>query len=170
MRHALLPLVAVLTLLFPVPAMGAVQPQRLAWDELHQLIGKQVSIPLYDGCAVSGKVLEVEPDALLIQVSKTSHPQSHPKGHLRVPRATLHVLDIHGKGFKHRVVGTAIGVVAGIGSGLGVALAVQGGLFSIEHGTAAPAAFVAVMSGVTATGYLLGNAADRTTTTVRIIP
>jgi hypothetical protein len=41
-------------------------------------------------------------------------------------------------------------------------------LFSDEHNTAAGAAFVGVMAGVTAAGYALGNAADRRTTTIQI--
>jgi hypothetical protein len=46
---------------------------------------------------------------------------------------------------------------------------VQGGLFSDEHGTASGAALVGIMAGVTTAGYAVGNAADRRTTTIRII-
>jgi hypothetical protein len=88
---------------------------------------------------------------------------------MRVPRATLHVLDLHGKGVKYRVIGTALGFVAGAAGGLGVAIKAQGGLFGNEHQTAAPVGMVAVMAGVTAAGYALGNAADRRTTTIRIV-
>jgi hypothetical protein len=101
MIHAPSPLRAALLLLFLAPAAGADQARRLAWDELDQLVGKRVSIPLYDGCAVRGKVLEVQPDALLLRVYKSSNPEAHPKGVLRVPRATLHVLDVHKKGFRY---------------------------------------------------------------------
>jgi hypothetical protein len=52
---------------------------------------------------------------------------------------------------------------------LGVAIKAQGGLFGDEHQTAAPVGMVAVMAGVTAAGYALGNAADRRTTTIRIV-
>jgi hypothetical protein len=45
----------------------------------------------------------------------------------------------------------------------------QGGLFGNDHQTAAPASMVAVMAGVTAAGYALGNARDRRTTTIRIV-
>jgi len=107
MFRALSSLVAVLSLLlFLAPAASAFEPQRIAWNELNQLIGKNVSIPLYDGCAVSGKITAVEPDALVIQVSMSSHPKDYPKGSLRVPRATLHVLDLHTEGLRHRVTGT----------------------------------------------------------------
>jgi hypothetical protein len=163
------PIAAAVLLLWIAPAAGAVSPRRLTWDELPQLVGKHVSIALYDGGAVAGKVREVQADALLIDVSRTTSPVVFPKGPMRVPRATLHVLDLHGKGFKYRVLGTALGFVAGTAGGVGMALGVQGGLFSDSHGRASGAAFVGVMAGVTAAGYALGNAADRRTTTIQIV-
>ena len=162
------PLAAAMLLFLVAPAAGAVTPERLTWEELPQLVGKHVSIALYDG-AVSGAVREVQADALLIEVSKSTNPATYPKGPMRVPRATLHVLDLHGKGVKYRVIGTALGFVAGAAGGLGVAIKAQGGLFGNEHQTAAPVGMVAVMAGVTAAGYALGNAADRRTTTIRIV-
>src|ERR1035437_6288241 len=138
-------LAAVVLLLWIAPAAGAVSRQRLTWEELPQLVGKRVSIALYDGGAVTGKVREVQADALLIQVSKSTHPVAYPKGPLRVPRATLHVLELHGKGFKYRVIRTALGFVAGAAGGMVVTLGVQGGLFSDEHGTASGAALVGIM-------------------------
>ncbi len=93
-------------LLWIAPAAGAVAPQRLTWEELPQLVGKHVSIPLYNGGAVAGKVIEVQSDALLVDVSKSTDPVAYPKGPLRVPRATLHVLELHGKGFRRRADGT----------------------------------------------------------------
>ena len=115
MLRALLPLFAVLMTVSPAPAADAAEPQRLAWDELHQLVGKQVSIPLYNGCAVSGKVVQVQPDALLIGVSKSSNPQACPKGSLRVPRATLYVLELHRKGIRYRVTDTTLDVLGAVG-------------------------------------------------------
>jgi hypothetical protein len=164
-----LSLAATVILLWIAPAARAVTPQRLTWDELPQLVGKHVSIPLYDGGAVAGRVREVQPDALLLEVSKTTSSLAYPKGLMRVPRDKLHVLDLHGKGVKYRVLGTTLGFVAGAAGGAGVALGVQGGLFSDEHNTAAGAAFVGVMAGVTAAGYALGNVADRRTTTIQIV-
>jgi len=115
MLHALSTLLAVLTLLSLAPSARAAEPQRLAWDELHQLVGKQVSIPLYSGCAVSGKVVEVQADALLIDVSKSSHPQTCPKGSLRVARATLYVLDLHKNRVRYRVTDTTLDVLGAVG-------------------------------------------------------
>jgi hypothetical protein len=163
------PIAAAVLFVSIAPSAGAVSPQRLTWEELPRLVGKHVSIPLYDGGAVSGKVSGVQPDALLVQVSRSSDPAAHPRGLMRVPRDKLHVLDLHGKGVKYRVIGTTLGAVAGAAGGVGVAIGVQGGLFSEEHEAAAGVAFVGVMAGVTAAGYALGNAADRRTTTIQII-
>ena len=163
------PLAAAALLLWIAPAAGAVSPQRLTWEELPQLVGKYVSIALYDGGAVAGKVREVQADALLIEVSKSTNPAAYPRGPMLVPRAKLHVLDLHGKGHKYRVIGAALGFVAGAASGMGVAIGVQGGLFSNEHGAAAGTALIGMMAAVTSAGYAAGNAADRRTTTIRII-
>ena len=163
------PLAAAALLLWIAPAVRAVSPQRLTWEELPRLVGKNVSIALYDGGAVAGKVREVQVDALLIDVSKSTKPIAYPKGPMRVPRATLHVLDLHGKGFKYRVLGTALGFAAGAAGGLVVAVGVQGGLWGDEHNAAAGTALVGIMAGVTTAGYAVGNAADRRTTTIQII-
>jgi hypothetical protein len=163
------PLAAALLVLWMAPAAAAVTPQRLTWEELPQLVGKHVSIPLYDGGAVAGKVREVQADALLIEVSRSTSRVAYPKGLMRVPRAKLHVLDLHGKGFKYRVIGTALGFAAGAAGGACVALGVQGGPFGDESGGAAGAGMVGVMAGVTVAGYAVGNAADRRTTTIQII-
>ena len=163
------PFVAALLLLWMAPAAGAVTPQRLTWEELPQLVGKHVSIPLYDGGAVAGKVREVQADALVIEVSKSTNRDVYPRGLMRVPRAKLHVLDLHGKGTRYRVIGTALGFAAGAAGGACVAFGTQGGPFGDEGSGAAGAGVIGVMAGVTAAGYAVGNAADRRTTTIQII-
>jgi hypothetical protein len=119
MRSALSLLVAALVILFLAPPASAGEPRRLTWDQLHQLVGKRVSIPLYEGCAVSGKVLDVHKDSLVIQVSKTSNPKACGRGTLRVPRARLYVLDVHRNRIRHTLTGTAQGVLAVAGRGTG---------------------------------------------------
>lgn len=110
MTQFLAPLAAALLLLSIAPAADAVSPERLTWEQLPQLVGRHVSIPLYDGAAVFGKVLEIQPDALLLDVSKSTHPVAYPRGPMRVPRATLYVLDLHCKGHKYRVLASTFGV------------------------------------------------------------
>jgi hypothetical protein len=57
------PLAAAMLLFWVAPAAGAVTPERLTWEELPQLVGKHVSIALYDGGAVAGTVREVQAGA-----------------------------------------------------------------------------------------------------------
>ena len=167
MSLPLSPLAAAVLLLWIAPAARAVAPERLTWEELPQLVGKHVSIALYDGGAVAGKVREVQADALVIQVSKSSDPVAYPKGPMRVPRNKLHVLDLHGKGHKYRAIGTAIGFVAGAAGAVGASGGV--GLSRDDQGAVGAIAAVAVLAGATAAGYITGNARDRRTTTIRII-
>jgi hypothetical protein len=161
------PLAAAMLLFWVAPAAGAVMPDRLTWEELPQLVGKHVSIALYDGGAVAGTVREVEADALLIQVSKSTNLAAYPKGPMRVPRNKLHVLDLHGKGHKYRAIGTAIGFVAGAAGAVRASGGV--GLSRDDQGAVGAIAAVAVLAGATAAGYITGNARDRRTTTIRII-
>ena len=163
------PFAAAVLLLWIAPAVRADSRQRLTWEELPQLVGKHVSIALYDGGAIAGKVREVQADALLIEVHKSTNLAAYPRGPMLVPRVKLHVLDLHGKSHKYRLIGAALGFAAGAAGGMGVAVGVQGGLFSDGHGTRAGAALVSVMAGVTAAGYAMGNAADRRATTIQII-
>jgi hypothetical protein len=163
------PLAAAMLLVWFAPVARAVAPERLTWEELPQLVGKNVSIALYDGGAVSGKVREVRADALLIDVSRSTSSAAYPRGPMRVPREKLHVLDLHGKGHKFRVLGTALGFAAGAAGGVALAIRVQGGLFDNQHPAAAGAGMVGVMAGASAAGYAMGNAADRRTTTIRIV-
>ena len=161
------PLAAAMLLFWVAPAAGAVTPERLTWEELPQLVGKHVSIALYDGGAVSGTVSEVQADALLIQVSKSTSPVAYPKGPMRLPRNKLHVLDLHGKGHKYRAIGTALGFVAGAAGAVAAGGGV--GLSRDDRGAGGGVAALAVLAGVTAAGYATGNARDRRTTTIRII-
>jgi hypothetical protein len=161
------PLAAAMLLFCVAPAAGAISPDRLTWEELPQLVGKHVSIALYDGGAVAGTVREVQADALLIQVSRSTSPAAYPKGPMRVPRAKLHVLDLHGKGHKYRTIGTALGFVVGAAGAVAAGGGV--GLSRDDQGAAGGVAALAVLAGVTAAGYAMGNARDRRTTTIRII-
>jgi hypothetical protein len=161
------PFAAAVLLLWIAPAACADSRPRLTWEELPQLVGKHVSIALYDGGAVAGKVREVQADALLIEVHKSTNPAVYPRGPMLVPRAKLHVLDLHGKGHKYRVIGTALGFVAGAAGAVAAGGGV--GLSRDDRGAAGSVGAVSVMAGVTAAGYAVGNIADRRTTTIRII-
>ena len=113
MVRALSRSIAVLALVLLPRAAGAQSPQKLSWDNLSTLVGRRISIPLYDGCAVSGKLMQVLPAALVLEVQKSSHPQFYPKGVLQVPRATLFVLELHDSVKRYFGMGSAVDFVTG---------------------------------------------------------
>jgi hypothetical protein len=129
--------------------------------------GKTVSIAMPGGAVVTGKAARVEPDALVVNVAKTTDPNLYPKGELRVPRARLHILHMQTKGKLFRTLGTAFGAGAGITGGTIAAVAID---WHDNHGTAAGFAFAGIAAAGTAAGYLAGNRWDMRWTTIEILP
>lgn len=157
--------------LVPLLSCVAAQPPRqLKWEELPIITGKNLMVIMPGGAAVTGKATAVEADALVMRVTKTTDPAAYPKGSLRVPRATLHTIELKTKGVKFRVIGTALGAVAGLAGGIGAAIEIQGGLFNNHNPGGATAAFVGIPVALTTAGYFLGNAADRKSVTVEVLP
>src|SRR5437763_1764323 len=111
MVRALSRLLAVMALLLLPRAAGA-QAQKFSWDNLNSLIGRRISIPLYDGCAVSGKLMQVLPAGLVVNVQKSSHPKFYPKGTLAVPRENLFVFELHDTAVRYYGVGNAVDFVS----------------------------------------------------------
>jgi len=160
----------ILALLAATSCLGADSIRQMRWDELATLVDKSVSVVMPGGVVVSGKCTAVEPDALLIKVSRTTDRQGYPKGPLRVSRATLHTLQMNAKGHKFRVIGTVVGSVVGLTAGGISAIAIQGGLFDNNNPAGAAAAFIGIGAVGGIGGYALGNAADRRAVTIEIIP
>ncbi len=160
-----------LLFLFPTSLpMRAASTQQIKWQDVSILNGKNVSLVLPKGPLITGKVLGIDDDALRLNVSRTTDPAAYPKGEVRVPRASLRILEVQTKGHKFRVIGTIIGAVAGFAAGLGAAIEIQGGIFGNEHPGAAGAALTGITAGGTVAGYLVGNRADRRSTTYEILP
>jgi hypothetical protein len=119
------------------------------------------------GTAVTGRVTAVEPDALVVQVTKTTDPRARVKGEVRVPRATLHVVRMQTKGALYRTLGTFSGAGAGVIVGAAVALGID---WRGHNDGAARAAFIGIPVGLSVAGYLAGDKADRRWTTIEILP
>ncbi|HLK67187.1 MAG TPA: hypothetical protein VKU19_27320 [Bryobacteraceae bacterium] len=149
-------------------AMGA-SPKQVTWQQLPMVIGKTVSIAVAGGVVISGKATAVEPDALVVNVKSTTDGTLYAKGQTRVPRATLHTLELRTKGKKFRVIGTALGAGAGLVGGAVAAFEI-GGILDNHNGGKAAAAFVGITAGATLAGYLVGNVADKRSTTIEIVP
>ena len=133
----------------------------LQWKSLPSLVGKTVKIAMPGGTAIMGKAVGVEPDALLVEVKRTSDAKAYPKGVTRVPRATLHRFEMRTKGKAFRIVGTMLGSFIGL---VGGAMAAWG-----SRGNRASAAVIGIWSGGTVGGYFLGNALDKDWKPVEIV-
>jgi len=149
-------------LLLPVLADGA-PLLRVPWEGLNVVIGHTVSITMPGGAVVTGKAAGVESDALVLSVAKTTDRKAYPKGPLRVPRATLHRLEMLRKGWTYRAVLTPLGAIVGLVCGVGATFGSKG------SGKSA-AVFAGLSAAGIAGGYLLGNSADRHWTSVEILP
>jgi hypothetical protein len=157
----------ILALLLAAPLARAGSPQRLKWGQLSTVVGRTVSVAMPDAAVIYGTVTAVEADALVVRIAKTTNAKTYPKGSAcRVPRATLRVMEMRTKTSRYRIIGTTAGAVAGLTAGAVAALAISWG-GSNKKGEAAGAGIAAVF---VASGYLIGNAADRRSTTIEIIP
>jgi hypothetical protein len=167
-----------MALRFPLPLLALVvasvaasaASRQMTWEELPAVVGKTVSIALPRGASVQGKVSSVTPDYLELDVRKTSLPALAPKGALRIPRAELHSFDLHGKGKLYRVLFTSLGCVVGFVGGVVAAFVVDGGILSNDHQNLAPVTLFAIWGGASVAGYFAGNAVDRKTVVIRVVP
>ena len=150
---------------FPARAASLIH---VPWQGLSTVIGKTVSVAMPGGAIIRGKAVGLEPDALLVNVKNTSDAQTWPKGLVRVPRATLHRLEMQTKGKAFRILGTVLGFTGGLAAGAGAAIGIQGGILSNNNPGKAAAALCGIWGGVTVAGYLVGNAADKHWTAVEI--
>ena len=140
---------------------------RAPWEGLTMTIGKTVLLATPTGPVITGKVTAVEPEALVVQVTKTTHPDTHVKGETRVPRATLRVVRMQTKGMLYRVAGASLGAAAGFLSGTALAVAID---WHGNHDTGARALIAGGGAAGSLLGYLAGNKADRRWTTIEIVP
>jgi hypothetical protein len=88
---------------------------RRTWDDLSRMIpGMDIRLILPDGTLIRGRALEVRPDALVVDVRRTSNPQLHAKGRAEIPRPDVSTIEL----FSRRVPGARPDAGA-IGAGLG---------------------------------------------------
>ncbi len=148
---------------------GTASVQKTTWEGLSIVLGKQVTIVMPGGTIIRGKAKAVEPDALTMQVKQTTDPIAYPKGFLRIPRETLRVLQLQTKGTKFRIIGTALGAVAGLAGGGGAAIAIQGGILSNNNPGGAAAALIGITAVGTTVGYLTGDKGDTRSLIIEIV-
>jgi len=153
---------------FPHPSIAMANEIELRWNELSGIaLGRNVDLRLTDGTRVQGELLVVRPEALSIDVNKTSNKLTYPKGQREIPRASMSTLELRRiKTARWRVVGTTAGVVGGLFAGAGVAV----GLCRYTCGGGAVWAGIGAGVAVAVVGNRLGHEADMQTTIVKIIP
>jgi len=145
---------------------GPEKQYRLQWGDLAGMITAQkVSMVLPDAARLQGKVLAVEPEALLLDISKTSNRQAYPKGRASIPRASVSVLRLTKPG------GHVGQIVGGILGSLGGLLA--GGLLVGVADADEAAAVVAVLGAAVAggvAGWWGGRVSDRKVIVITVVP
>jgi hypothetical protein len=138
------------------------EQEEMTWGELSSLSGRTIRMTMPETAVITGRLIAVEPQGLVLQISKTTDKAAYPKGRFVVPRSEVKVLSVLSKRKRGRVIGTIGGAWSGLT--LGILAAVPASSVG-----GALAALAGVGGGTTALGYFLGDAADRRTTTVVVV-
>jgi hypothetical protein len=152
-------------------AAAAAQPApvTLKWSELGPRIAKsKIELVLPDSTALRGKVRGVEPDGLLVDISKTSDKMAHPKGLQLIPRQSVSLMRVTRYRKLGRILCTA-GVVAAAGAFAAVA-ARDSGITEGGVVIAIPAAGTVGTVGLGIAGYYAGKAIDKRVAIIRVAP
>src|ERR1700687_6387137 len=68
---------------------------RSTWVELSRMIpGMNIRMILPDTTLIRGQALEVRPDALVVDVRRTSNPRLHTKGRTQIPRSDVSTIEL----------------------------------------------------------------------------
>lgn len=147
----------------PAATSGALE---LRWNELAPVIsGRTITVVAPGGATLTGEVMTVRDDALLLEIKKSSNRAAYPGPSASIPREAVTQLTLERRrGSWGRNMGTIIGVLTGVVVGGYVA-----GTTADSAGTGIPI-FLAIASGITVGGYYVGRAADTQTTVIRVVP
>jgi len=170
-------LVALIIGLLLIPGIGSAAGSdeiQMPWSEIAALVDhEKVSLVLPDGVTVEGQVVAVEPDALVLDIKKSSDPRAHPPQRSSIPRSSVSVLQLRQIKGNRRWLGAALG--AGGGGVAGWLLAE--GVFHVSgeglNPSKAPlvvASLAGVAAGAAAIGYFVGRKGDNRVTFIKIIP
>lgn len=154
-------------------AAGADEIQ-IPWSEIAALVDHQkVSLVLPDGVTVEGQVLAVEPDALVLDIKKSSDPRAHPPGRSSIARSSVSVLQLRQIKGNRRWIGAAIGAGGGVVAGWLLAegvFHVSGEGLNPSKAPVVVASVAGLVAGVAAIGYFAGRKGDNRVTFIKIIP
>jgi hypothetical protein len=144
------------------PTLQSKQVQ-ISWEELSALvIDRKISTTLPDGTRLEGEALAVRPEALVLDVQKTSNKKLHPKGQTEVLRPAVSEVRVI------RVRGPFMRIVGGILGGIGGAYAAGALGFALDSlAVLLPLVFLGIPLAAVA-GYYAGKLADTHTTRLLI--
>ena len=146
----------------------------LRWSELQPHIGQRnVALVLPDGVHLAGKVMEITPDGLVLNVAKSSDPKGHLKGTTRIARSAVSVIQLNEIKGSKRALWSSVGAGAGLVGGWLLAE----GVYHVSgegQGLWAEPAGIGLILGLAgaggAAGYFGGRSSDRVETYIKIIP
>ena len=153
-------------LLLNIAAAAAVREIESSWANLSLLIAsKRIALVLPSGASVEGTVAEVQPEALVMMVAKTSDAQANPKGNATIPRASVSTIQLLEMRPTYRIIGVVLGVAVGLGVAIGIAL--TNGLLS-KQTTGQAVGETAAIVGFPVLGFFLGRSLDRKVTRITV--
>jgi hypothetical protein len=146
----------------------------LRWGEIEPHIGQRtIALVLPDGVHLVGKVMDITPDALVLNLTKSSDPKGHPKGKKSIARSAVSVIQLNETKGSKRALWSSVGAGAGLVGGWLLAE----GVYHVSgegQGLWAEPAGVGLILGLAgaggAIGYFGGRSSDRVETYIKIIP
>jgi hypothetical protein len=143
---------------------GSAPRAELDWDELAQtIVDKEIALVLPDGTDIQGLALAVRPEALVLDVRKTSDRKLHPAGQAAIPRASVRLVKVVRRSGPFKMAGGLLGAFGGILAASGVAAAT-------DSVGATLGALVVGIPALATVGYYAGKEADRRTTLIAVRP
>jgi hypothetical protein len=145
------------------PKITGRTPGRLSWSELSPLVvDRKVQTTLPDGTRIQGQALAVRPDALVMDITKTSNRKAHPKGQAEIPRASVTELAVIRDKGPGKLIGGILGTVGGAFA--------AGAATYYGGGGGAAAGWLLILPVSAVGGYYAGKAVDRRVTRIVIAP
>jgi hypothetical protein len=114
---------------------------------------------------VTGEVIVIREESLVVNVRKTSDPKAYPRGNAAIPRKSVTVLSMtESNGRWGRKIGSGLGTLSGVLAGGYVA-----GKTASSAGSGL-AIFGVITAAGTLGGYFIGKSADAKATLIRVVP
>ncbi len=140
--------------------------QRVIWSEVASATkGAKITMVLPGGAEIRGKVLDTEPQALIVDVTKTSSANV-PKGRALIPRASVSTIHSRKCGAKWRAI-LGIGLPAALMGAAGAAINAQS---PTVKGQEAVGLIFGLGAGGAVGGYFIGKQLDCHVTEITVIP